>query len=65
MFFYVREGLNYLHTEMKDTCWTNREKIAEVLEYLGALRNSKPMGYRQKDSEGAVLLAGAARNDHV
>lgn len=61
----TREGLNYLHTELKDAYWTNREKIAGVLEYLAALRNASPMEHWQKDSEGAVLLAGAVRNDHV
>lgn len=61
----TREGLNYLHTELKDAYWTNREKIAGVLDYLAALRNASPMEHWQKDSEGAVLLAGAVRNDHV
>lgn len=61
----TREGLNYLHTELNDAYWTNREKIAGVLEYLAALRNASPMTHWAKDSEGAGLLAGAVRNDHV
>lgn len=61
----TREGLNYLHTELKDAYWTNREKITGVLEYLAALRNAAPMEHWKKDSEGAALVAGAVRNDHV
>ena len=61
----AREGLTYLHTELKDAYWTNREKIAGVLEYLGALRHASPMQHWGKDSEGAGLLAGAVRNDHI
>lgn len=61
----TREGLNYLHTELKDGYWSNREKIVGVLDYLAALRNASPMEHWRKDSEGAGLLAGAVRNDHV
>lgn len=61
----TREGLNYLHTELKDAYWTNREKITGVLEYLAALRNAAPMEHWKKDSDGAALVAGAVRNDHV
>jgi hypothetical protein len=61
----TREGLNYLHTELKEAYWANREKITGVLEYLAVLRNASPMEHWQKDSAGAALLAGAVRNDHV
>jgi len=61
----TREGLNYLHTELKEVYWANREKITGVLEYLAVLRNASPTEHWQKDSAGANLLAGAVRNDHV
>jgi len=61
----TREGLDYLHTELRDTYWSNREKITGVLEYLAALRHSSSMEHWQKDAQGAALLAGAVRNDHV
>jgi len=61
----TRAGLDYLHTELRDTYWSNREKITGVLEYLAALRHSGSMEHWQKDAQGAALLAGAVRNDHV
>ena len=61
----ARDGATYLRTEMKDAYWTNREKITGLLDYLGALRHAEPMAHWVKDSEGASLLAGAVRNDHV
>lgn len=61
----TREGLDYLHTELRDVYWSNREKITGVLEYLALLRHSGSMEHWQKDSQGAALLAGAVRNDHV
>jgi len=61
----TREGLDYLHTELREAYWSNREKITDVLEYLAALRHSETMDHWQKDSQGAALLAGAVRNDHV
>ena len=61
----TRDGLNYLHTELKDAYWTHREKVAGVLEYLAALRNVEPMAHWAKDSAAAGLLAGTVRNDHV
>lgn len=61
----TREGMDYLHTELRDAYWANREKITGVLEYLAALRNAGPMVHWHKDSQAAVLLAGAVRNDHI
>jgi len=61
----TREGLDYLHTELREAYWSNREKITGVLEYLAALRHSGSMEHWQQDAQGAALLAGAVRNDHV
>ena len=61
----TREGLDYLHTELREVYWSNREKITGVLEYLAALRHSGSMEHWQKDAQAAALLAGAVRNDHV
>jgi len=61
----TREGMDYLHTELRDAYWTNREKIIGVLEYLAVLRHAASMEHWQKDSQGAALLSGAVRNDHV
>jgi len=61
----TRDGLNYLHTEIKDMYWTSREKITGILDYLYVLRNAAGMAHWEKDSAAAALLAGAVRNDHV
>jgi hypothetical protein len=61
----TREGLNYLHTELKEVYWSNRERIVGLLDYLAALRHAAPLEHWLKDSAGAALLAGAVRNDHV
>lgn len=60
----TREGLNYLHTELRDY-WQRREKILGLLDYLAALRHTSSMTAWQKDSQAAQLLSGAVRNDHV
>lgn len=44
------EGMNYLRTEMNDSYWSNREKVAGILEYLGVLRHAEPMEHWHKDS---------------
>jgi len=61
----TREGLDYLHTELREAYWSNREKIIGVLDYLALLRHSDTMEHWQKDSQAAALLAGAVMNDHV
>jgi adenine-specific DNA methylase len=61
----ARDGLNYLHTELKDAYWSNRERITGVLDYMASLRHAAPMEHWKKDSEAAGILAGAVRNDHV
>lgn len=61
----TRDGMNYLHTELKDAYWTNREKVAGVLDYLSALHHASSMEHWQKDAHAAGLLAGAVRNDHL
>jgi len=57
--------MDYLHTELREAYWTNREKIIGILEYMAALRHSSTMEHWKKDGHAAVLLAGAVRNDHV
>ncbi|MCL4561938.1 MAG: DUF1156 domain-containing protein [Chloroflexi bacterium] len=61
----TRTGLDYLHTELRDAYWSNREKIIGILEFLASLRNVATMEHWRKDSEAAALVAGAVRNDHV
>lgn len=61
----TKEGMDYLHTELREAYWTNREKIIGILEYMGALRHSSTMEHWKKDSHAASLIAGAVRNDHV
>ena len=58
------EGMNWLHTELKDY-WGSREKIIHILEYLAGLGVAAPMAHWKKDAHAAGLLAGAVRNDHV
>lgn len=60
----TREGLNWLKTELPDY-WGNREKIIQILEYLGRLKNISMMAHWRKEAEAARLLAGAVRNDHM
>lgn len=60
----TRDGLNYLHTELKDY-WQKREKIMGLLDFLAALRHTSFMIAWQKDAKAAELLAGAVRNDHI
>lgn len=61
----TKEGMDYLHTELREAYWTNREKIIGILEYMAALRHSSTMEHWKKDGHAASLLAGAVRNDHV
>jgi len=61
----TKEGMDYLHTELREAYWTNREKIIGILEYMAALRHSSTMDHWKKDGHAAGLLAGAVRNDHV
>jgi hypothetical protein len=60
----VREGLNYLKTELPDY-WAMRERIVHILDYLSIPRGIAGMEHWQKDAYTASLLAGAVRNDHV
>ena len=57
-------ALTWLRTELPNY-WTNRIRIAEILEYLANLSHTDPMTHWKKDSHAARLLAGAVRNDHV
>ena len=61
----TREGMDYLHTELRESYWSNRDKIIGILEYMAALHHSSTMEHWQKDAHAANLLAGAVRNDHV
>ncbi|MHB8806577.1 MAG: anti-phage-associated DUF1156 domain-containing protein [Anaerolineaceae bacterium] len=61
----TKEGMDYLHTELREAYWTNREKIIGILEYMATLRHSSTMEHWKKDGHAASLLAGAVRNDHV
>ncbi len=61
----TKEGMDYLHTDLREAYWINREKIIGILEYMAALRHSSTMEHWKKDGHAAGLLAGAVRNDHV
>ncbi|MFH1445935.1 MAG: anti-phage-associated DUF1156 domain-containing protein, partial [Chloroflexota bacterium] len=61
----TKEGLNYLHTELTELYWVNRDKVVKILDYLAGLRNTVTMQHWQKDSHAAEILAGAVRNDHI
>jgi adenine-specific DNA methylase len=61
----ARAGLDYLHTELREAYWTNREKIVGILEWLSALGSAAGMEHWRKDAAAAGVLAGAVRNDHV
>lgn len=61
----TREGMDYLHTELRDLYWSAREKIIGVLDFLAALRYSSHMEQWRKDAQAAALIAGAVRNDHI
>ncbi len=61
----TKEGMDYLHTELREAYWSNREKITGILEYLTALGHSSTMEHWHKDAHASSLLAGAVRNDHV
>jgi putative DNA methylase len=61
----TKEGMDYLHMELRDGYWANREKITGILDYIAVLHNAASMEQWQKDSHAVVLLAGAVRNDHM
>jgi len=61
----TKDGLNFLHTELKDFYWVNRERILGLLEYFSNLRFASSMDQWKKDAHASSLLAGAVRNDHV
>lgn len=61
----TRSGFDYLHTELGTAYSSNRARIIGILDYLATLHHAAPMANWQKDSNGAALLAGAVRNEHV
>jgi hypothetical protein len=61
----TKDGLNFLHTELKDFYWINRERILGLMDYFSNLRFASSMEQWKKDALAASLLAGAVRNDHV
>jgi putative DNA methylase len=60
----TKEGMNWLKTEVGDY-WGRRERIIEILEFLASLDRIAGMAHWRRDAEGARLLAGAVRNDHL
>ena len=60
----AREGLNWLHTEIKEY-WNNlRKSIIAILKYLSKLNHIPHMTHWKKDADAALRLAGAVENDH-
>jgi putative DNA methylase len=57
----TRDGITWLTTEVKDY-GANRQRLIEILEFLGAFRQNASMPHWHKDAEAAGLLAGALRN---
>ncbi|MBI5442125.1 MAG: DUF1156 domain-containing protein [Deltaproteobacteria bacterium] len=58
----VADGRNWFHNEIKDTYWSLRKSLIEVLRYLGRMAIRMPAW--KKDGAAALLLAGALENDH-
>jgi len=59
----AREGLNWLHTEVKEY-WNLRKSIIAMLKYLSKLNHIPHMTHWEKDADAALRLAGAVENDH-
>ena len=59
----AREGLNWLHTEIKEY-WNLRKSIIAILKYLSKLNHIPHMTHWEKDADAALRLAGAVENDH-
>jgi len=59
----AREGLNWLHTEIKEY-WNQRKSIIAILKYLSKLNHIPHMTHWEKDADAALRLAGAVENDH-
>lgn len=59
----AREGLNWLHTEVKEY-WNQRKSIIAILKYLSKLNHIPHMNHWEKDADAALRLAGAVENDH-
>ncbi|MFV9645420.1 MAG: hypothetical protein ACNYWU_06315, partial [Desulfobacterales bacterium] len=59
----AREGLNWLHTEVKEY-WNLRKSIIAILKYLSKLNHIPHMRHWEKDADAALRLAGAVENDH-
>jgi adenine-specific DNA methylase len=59
----AREGLNWLHTEVKEY-WNRRKSIIVILKYLSKLNHIPHMAHWEKDADAAMRLAGAVENDH-
>ncbi len=59
----AREGLNWLHTEVKEY-WNLRKSIIAILKYLSKLNHIPHMTHWEKDADAALRLAGAVENDH-
>jgi adenine-specific DNA methylase len=59
----AREGLNWLHTEVKEY-WNQRKSIIAILKYLSKFNHIPHMTHWEKDADAALRLAGAVENDH-
>lgn len=59
----AREGLNWLHAEIKEY-WNQRKSIIAILKYLSKLNHIPHMTHWEKNADAALRLAGAVENDH-
>jgi hypothetical protein len=50
--------MDYLHTELRITYWTNREMITGVLDYLAARGNSSSMSLSTSGGDQVSRLVG-------
>jgi len=57
----AREGLNWMHTEIKEY-WNQRKSIIAILKYLSKLNHIPHMTHWEKDADAALRLAGAVEN---
>jgi putative DNA methylase len=56
-----REAMSWFKTEVRDYA-VHRQRMMEILEFLGGFRRNASMVHWHKDAEAAAILAGALRN---
>ncbi len=57
----VTDSLTWLHTELADDYWPQREALGDLLRYLA----TRDIDHWRTDADAARMVAGAVENDHV